>query len=107
MTKGGTTYTPKATQEYEKAVAAAYDGPMFEGPVSMQIDLYWESAHVRISDYESEKASLQGDVDNYAKSISDALNKVAYTDDKLVYELTVRKHPKSLSGANAEGPTDE
>lgn len=95
MTKSGMTYTPKTTVDYENAVKAAYDGPMFDGPVEMAVDLFWDRAVVAISSIESEKASLQGDVDNYVKSISDALNGVAYPDDKLVYRIVAQKFPKA------------
>jgi crossover junction endodeoxyribonuclease RusA len=37
------------------------------------------------------KSSLRGDIDNYVKSILDALNGVAWEDDKQIIELTVKK----------------
>lgn len=96
MTKGGFTYTPKTTVEYEAKVAAAYDGPVFDGPVLLDIDFYADRSVVTISDLESEKAATQADLDNLVKSISDALNGHAYNDDKQVYELKARKHPKAV-----------
>jgi Holliday junction resolvase RusA-like endonuclease len=37
------------------------------------------------------KSSLKGDVDNYVKSVLDALNGVAWEDDKQIISLTVEK----------------
>lgn len=34
---------------------------------------------------------VHGDVDNYYKSLTDSLNKIAYEDDKQIYECRVRK----------------
>jgi|SRR5690625_510177 len=34
---------------------------------------------------------IQGDIDNYFKSISDSLNKIIYVDDKQVKEMNARK----------------
>jgi Holliday junction resolvase RusA-like endonuclease len=47
---------------------------------------------VTVTEYDTlEPSPLRGDIDNYAKSILDGLNGVAYTDDKLVYKLQVTK----------------
>jgi Holliday junction resolvase RusA-like endonuclease len=37
------------------------------------------------------KSKLTGDIDNYAKSILDALNGVAYADDKQIVSLYLEK----------------
>ena len=39
----------------------------------------------------SNPSKLRGDIDNYAKSILDGLNGVAYTDDKQIVSLELRK----------------
>ena len=36
-------------------------------------------------------SKLRGDVDNYIKSVSDALNGVAYEDDRQIHKLSGRK----------------
>ena len=40
---------------------------------------------------EQPKSKLRGDIDNYAKAVLDALNKIAYKDDKQVVSLYVEK----------------
>jgi len=51
---------------------------------------------VRVIVYLSGKKTpmgIQGDSDNYAKSALDGCNKIAYIDDRQVFELYVRKIP--------------
>jgi Holliday junction resolvase RusA-like endonuclease len=79
---------------YEREVKDAYDGPLFEGPLTVSIDLFVDRSEITLTEIDSEKAALAGDVDNYAKSHLDALNGVAYIDDRQVYELRVEKHPR-------------
>ena len=93
MTKTGHTYTPKKTVEYEAEVASQYDGPKFEGDIAMEIILGKDRMWVTIndmSDWEN-NSRLTGDIDNYAKSVLDALNGIAYEDDKQIKQLIVRK----------------
>jgi Holliday junction resolvase RusA-like endonuclease len=78
VTKTGHTYTPKRTKDYEDEVAGcfieAYQGARPAFP-NQDVGL-----HVLV--YESGKR--YADVDNYLKIVSDALNGLAYTDDKQV-----------------------
>ena len=93
-TKTGHVYTPATTREYEKAVKDAYKssgGPKFEGPIEVNISVYKDHVDVTIKDIENE-SKLRGDADNYAKSILDGLNRVAYEDDKQVHTLHVEKN---------------
>ena len=98
MTKSGHTYTPPETkeaetrfrQEFEKAVGD--DFTPFEGP----LDVRWEFANdnVRVTihstvDYSQRK--LRGDLDNYCKLVSDALNDVAYLDDRQIVSFQAVK----------------
>ncbi len=46
---------------------------------------------VRVRSITHEESKLRGDVDNYAKSILDGLNGVAFQDDKQVHILNVEK----------------
>lgn len=93
-TRTGHVYTDASTREYEKAVGEAYKssgGPKFEGPVQVEINVYYNYVNVTIKDIENE-SKLRGDADNYAKSILDGLNKIAYLDDKQVHTLHIEKH---------------
>jgi Holliday junction resolvase RusA-like endonuclease len=92
-TKSGHVYTDASTREYEKAVAEAYrssDGPKFDGPVQIKINVNVHYADVTIESIDNE-SKLRGDLDNYVKSILDGLNKVAYLDDKQVHMIEAYK----------------
>lgn len=88
----GRVFTPAQTLEFENKIREAYDGFCAEKPVAVTITLYRTKFTVTVTEYDTMEASpLRGDIDNYAKSILDGLNGVAYTDDKLVYKLQVTK----------------
>ena len=91
MTRRGRVYTPKTTLAFESIIANAWDGPKFTGPVSVEIVLRKDSIRITIKELDVESTPLRGDVDNYAKSILDGLNNVAYVDDRQVRELKVKK----------------
>lgn len=96
----GRAYTPKRTKDYEQKVREAYTGDMYPAgiPLKMLITAYLaipKSATVKVSDG-MRKGHLRPvkrpDADNIAKSITDALNGVAYADDKQIVRLTVAKY---------------
>jgi len=92
--KTGHTYTPKETLEYEKEIASIYNGPKFaEGPIWISLIFDKDKIIVKIREMDAETTSskLRGDIDNYAKSVLDALNGVAFTDDKQIMRLDLRK----------------
>lgn len=95
MTKTGHTYTEPATVAAEKNVRdqyLAHDGPQFEGPVSMGVDLYNDRFDLTLTDtIDYSNRLLRGDLDNMIKMIADSLNGVAYIDDKQIRELVARK----------------
>jgi len=84
-------YTDKSTREYEQAIKDAYNGPLFEGPVSMSVTFTKDKITITLSEMEGQ-SSLRGDIDNYVKSIMDGLNGVAYKDDGQV--LNIRAHKR-------------
>lgn len=82
----GHAYTPKETREYEQYVKSLYHGPLFEGAVIVKI----------LAGFNPQKGkevypTKKPDADNIAKTILDALNGVAYDDDKNVVDLVVSK----------------
>ena len=96
----GAVYTPKQTREYEELVAWCYKMQggrhWLDQPVEVEIIAYFGAPKV------SKKRRLlmllgklfpliKPDADNIAKIILDALNGVAYNDDKQVTDLIVRK----------------
>jgi len=71
------TYTPKATVDYEKMVKRHARQQMtmpFNADVFVHMAFYRKTRH-------------RVDVDNLSKSVLDAMNKVAYTDDYLVKKV--------------------
>jgi len=86
-------YTDKATREYEELIAKTYkelNGYKFPGNVMVTVTFMSDRIHVTILGVK-EESKLRGDVDNYAKSLLDGLNGVAYDDDKQVVSLRAYK----------------
>ena len=71
-------YTPKRTREYEDAIGNAWIG---EGPRPPQF-----SGAVRVSIRVRERV-YPSDLDNYVKAVLDALNGLAWADDRQVEVL--------------------
>jgi len=93
-TRSGHTYTPKETREYEKLISSLYTGVAFaEGPLEVELIFDNDKTEIVIKELKPPKnpSKLRGDIDNYAKAILDALNGVAYTDDKQIISLKLKK----------------
>ena len=103
---GRRAYTPKRTKDYEervlRAFCSSYSGfyPMFgkDTPVSISINVYqaipksWsKKKRLQAEAGEIVPLSRNGDIDNIAKSILDALNGFAYEDDCQVVRLKITK----------------
>ena len=96
VTKFGT-YTPKECKVYEKKIRDAYletGAKPFEGEVSLVV-----TTHRRLPDSRPKKVLFEPDVykpdaDNIGKIVMDALNGVAYEDDKFVTVQSVVKMPR-------------
>ncbi|HSY20676.1 MAG TPA: RusA family crossover junction endodeoxyribonuclease [Polyangiaceae bacterium] len=85
--KGGHWYTPSETRAYEVAVKVAALAAMMQGghprddrksTFAAFLDVYFGDERGR-------------DVDNVAKAILDAANKIVWHDDRQVHELAVRR----------------
>lgn len=103
--KYGRAYTPQQTVKYENYVKVCYMDYMnqlgwepIKGAIKADIEVFME---VPKSDSKKVKeAKLSGkirpqvkpDVDNLCKTILDALNGLAYDDDKQVVECVVKKY---------------
>ncbi len=82
-------YTPKKTVDAEKAIAQAWDGPVFEGEVAVHIVVDTEGTAIIVERVDIDnKTKLRGDLDNYIKTILDALNGIAWRDDSQVVKIT-------------------
>lgn len=86
VTKGKRTfaYTPKRVREWEDLVreeAGKHFERPFDWPVVVSMVFYMERPESRRLDF---WVSTTPDLDNLEKSVMDALNGLAYTDDRLV-----------------------
>lgn len=97
---GGSVRTPIQTKLYEAKVRRAYKeqgGEFFDSFARARIEIYYKvpksysKKKVQAIKNGEEHPVKKQDIDNVAKIILDALNKVAYVDDKQVVELTVIK----------------
>jgi Holliday junction resolvase RusA-like endonuclease len=94
MTRSGRAYTPKETKEYESNIANAYSGVLFaEGPLHVTLIFDNDKTEITIRSMrkKSNPSKLRGDIDNYAKSVLDGIDGVAYTYDKQIVSLELRK----------------
>ena len=101
VTRNGT-YTPAKTKNYEKAVQLhfnnQYKGDPLEGPLRITIDFYMyipKNVSKRRRKLKNDKELLptkKPDFDNLTKSITDALNGLAYKDDNQIVEAHIYKY---------------
>lgn len=104
FTKQGIAYTPQKTKDYERDIREAalnaailqdYEKP--DCPIRIHIGAFFATPK-SWSKKKREQALLgnlyptcKPDADNIAKAVCDALNEVAYKDDKQIVECVIRK----------------
>lgn len=106
FTRSGHTYTPKKTVSYENYVKLCYRDaelqtpdyqPVRTGPFTLEVVTYMPLAKSKPKKYKAlAKAGRlspmkKPDWDNIGKIISDALNGIAWEDDKQITDAIVRK----------------
>lgn len=94
------TYTPTKTKQYEELIAYCYrfaGGNLFDGPVTVTV-LACYAVPTSISKRkqalllaQEEPVKRKPDIDNVTKAVLDALNHIAYNDDKQVISLVAAK----------------
>lgn len=93
-------YTPTDTKDYEDAVGwAARDSGIEKhfGPIELVVKAFfpipitWKGEKRLLASRSQLKHSAKPDVDNLQKLVQDALNGIAYFDDKQVWLATVSK----------------
>jgi len=92
-------YTPKETHEYENVIRTYYKGKKMHGMISLTIGAYYEIPKSYTKKYRKEiidtniRPMVKPDIDNVIKVVMDALNGVAYDDDKqIVTVLAVKQY---------------
>lgn len=107
--RSGTVYTPSKTAKYEKEIRQAYiaaGGKMIPAGsyVAVTVDAYFEipksyTKRKRLDcEHNINRPDKKPDIDNVVKVVLDALNKVAYADDKQVIGIICRKWYSQSSG---------
>lgn len=76
----------------EQELAAQYEGPKYTGPVALSVMFHKDEQVVTVEPLEPEDTSVaQADIDNLLKLTMDALNGVAWNDDRQVVRLSAVK----------------
>ena len=100
--KSGTVYTPTKTVRYERLIRKAFldaGGNTIPSDcyVGITVDAYFQipksyTKGKRLAcQHNINRPAKKPDIDNSLKAVLDALNKVAYEDDKQVIEVICRK----------------
>ena len=102
FTRAGRTYTPAKTTNYENLVKVVYQEKylgqdLLEGSLSAEIKAYCKppkTSKKKLTDMLNGtiRPTKKPDCDNVAKIILDALNNIAYDDDKNIVNLKVEKY---------------
>ena len=91
MTRRGRVFTPAATLEHEAKIAEMWRKKFgrrkpLEGPVLVSVDFDKHGMWVEVAPTDL-PSLMRGDIDNYLKAVLDALNGIAYVDDKQISVL--------------------
>lgn len=109
--KGGRAraYTPDKTAAYENLIKLAYgNGSMHTGGVELAITAYYSIPKAFSKKKRTEalggrvRPQTKPDIDNVAKVVCDALNKVAYRDDTQIVKITAEKYYSDTPGVVVE-----
>jgi Holliday junction resolvase RusA-like endonuclease len=96
----GHTFNPQKTVNYETLVKELYvmnKLPKLEGPIKMEITALYEIPKSKSKKQQEEmrqdkvRPTVKPDMDNIIKIIADALNGIAYDDDKQIVQVTCSK----------------
>ena len=100
VTRNGT-YTPKKTKDYEDLVKwscrSKYKGEPLKGPLRIEIVFYMyipkntSKARIKKKLNDERLPTKKPDFDNLTKSITDAINGIAYEDDSQIVEAHIYK----------------
>lgn len=100
----GRTYTPKQTEQAEAEILKAWRGKYgdaaaaFDGPVNVAISYQRELSKSNPLYWAGRSDLSVPDLDNVAKLVCDALNGVAWKDDRQIIHLDVTKMTREAHG---------
>ena len=109
--KFGRAYTPDKTVNYETYVKLTYnslDLPKLEGQIAFGVSAYYpipkstsqKKRNLMLSG--AIRPTIKPDYDNIAKIISDALNGIAYDDDKQIVDARIKKFYSEIPRVEVE-----
>ena len=108
FTRSGHSYTPERTKTYERAVCEYYQnncGEFFDGAIKLFLTFYMpipkstsKKRQKQMLDNVIKHTVLNGDLDNLCKSVTDALNTVAYNDDSQITTIHANKRYGAIGG---------
>ena len=92
VTRTGHAYTPQKTKDAEARIVLAWRKKFKTAktiaPIKVEVSFYLKRPKGRVPEIPQKRP----DVDNLAKTVLDALNGVAYEDDKQVFWLESKKY---------------
>lgn len=91
-------YTPGKTHAYEKRIALAYQkagGRLLDGELAITVRTYRKMPKAVPKRITEQPDIFKPDADNVLKVVLDALNGVAYEDDKAVTSMAIIKMPRT------------
>lgn len=100
FTRTGHAYTPKTTQDYEKKIAEYYRENCSDFyDIAIKVKIIFNMPIAKSITKKNRELIMTGiikhtkkpDADNMTKSVTDALNGIAYADDSLITEIHVIK----------------
>lgn len=104
MTKGGHVYTPKETEDAEKLIRGEWlkqHGTKYaghEGPIYLDVTTRRELVKSNPKRNAGRSDTGKPDFDNVLKLVCDALNGIAYQDDKQIVYSSMLKLPRLPHG---------
>lgn len=97
--KDGRTYSVKSDNKYRNAIRNAYKksgGKHFKpAPLSLTVTAFRKLPKSKPKKVISESDTFKPDASNILKQVEDALNGLAYDDDRYIVETRCVKHPRT------------
>ena len=99
FTKNGYAYTPETTRIYEEEIRLRYKEKFgddkLDGNIAVEVFINKKPASYlgkkRYNELLGTYCNIKPDADNVVKAVLDALNGLAYKDDKQIIELKIKK----------------
>jgi Holliday junction resolvase RusA-like endonuclease len=94
----GKVYTPPKTKEFEKLVRKMASEQYRNGPLRDAVSMTVVFIIKKPKSVKREYPTVKSDLDNYIKSLCDALNGIAFVDDSQIIEINASKKYGPVGG---------